>query len=286
MDDVWRLVRAPAFGLMQCTVQTQQVRANCSGSMSCSLRLVFLLARRVSRCIVYIVRVVGTEHDISPLSKLQLYHIHAFAPYRICRERFVRLLLQASAGIKPVASRRISCASSETAGAGLKDASAPVTDRVVTIYSSEELDAALDRAGDRLVVLELMRETYVPAWPSMPVRRSPRLHQLKISLVQAAERYESYFYTEWFRRCNICCATILSRIKCICRVCETGLFEMSEDQWSTPKEQYEAKMEECMGIRSVFMDMAATSLSARFYCVMVCIRYQLLLPDRYYCYSL
>ena len=35
-------------------------------------------------------------------------------------------------------------------------------------------------------------------------------------------------------------------------------------------------MQECMGIRSVFMDMAATSLSARFYCVLVCIHQQLL----------
>lgn len=81
-----------------------------------------------------------------------------------------RTLLQVSAGIKPVGSRHVVCASSETTGVGLKDASAPVTDRVVTIFKKEELDAALDRAGDRLVVLELMRETYVdraPVWHSI-----------------------------------------------------------------------------------------------------------------------
>lgn len=46
--------------------------------------------------------------------------------------------------------------------AGLKDARTPLSDRVVPIYEKKELDAALEAAGDRLVVLELMRDSYAP----------------------------------------------------------------------------------------------------------------------------
>jgi hypothetical protein len=34
-----------------------------------------------------------------------------------------------------------------------------MTSRVVPVYTKDELDAALERAGDRLVVLELMKES-------------------------------------------------------------------------------------------------------------------------------
>jgi hypothetical protein len=43
--------------------------------------------------------------------------------------------------------------------AGFKDSAEHLSDRVVHLYEKKELDAALEAAGDRLVVLELMKDT-------------------------------------------------------------------------------------------------------------------------------
>lgn len=66
--------------------------------------------------------------------------------------------------MKTGSSRLTACASSETVER-LKVASARVNDRVKPIYEKAELDAALERAGDRLVVLELMKDTCAPCCP-------------------------------------------------------------------------------------------------------------------------
>lgn len=59
----------------------------------------------------------------------------------------------------------------------------------------------------------------------------------------------------------------------LCRECDTGLFEEREDHWKTAEEQHRAKMQECLDIRSLFVEMAATSLSARFYRILVSVSF-------------
>jgi thiol-disulfide isomerase/thioredoxin len=51
------------------------------------------------------------------------------------------------------------CKDSETGAPAVKDASSTLDDRVRVIYEKSQLDAALEAAGDRLVVLELMKDS-------------------------------------------------------------------------------------------------------------------------------